>query len=173
MLTEVTTRTYAGADVLIVGWTGNSRGTATHSGIVPAEAPRAGGRGGVRLAAVAALAELDGAPERVVGIDEGQFFPDLAEACRRWAAGGKLVVVAALDADFLARPFAQVSLLVPQCDWIRKCRGVCMACQARRSLFSQRLGGGLELVEIGAADRYRAVCRECFEAKLKGPGAGD
>jgi len=35
----------------------------------------------------------------VVGIDEGQFFGDLAECCERWASMGKTVIVAALDAD--------------------------------------------------------------------------
>ena len=36
----------------------------------------------------------------VVGIDEGQFFPDLHEFCETAANAGKVVVVAALDGTF-------------------------------------------------------------------------
>ncbi|RLN97211.1 hypothetical protein BBJ28_00004587 [Nothophytophthora sp. Chile5] len=36
----------------------------------------------------------------VIGIDEGQFYPDLVEFCQDAANMGKVVVVAALDATF-------------------------------------------------------------------------
>ena len=36
----------------------------------------------------------------VIAVDEGQFFPDLPEFCEAALAGGKTVLVAALDGDF-------------------------------------------------------------------------
>lgn len=36
----------------------------------------------------------------VVGIDEGQFFPDLMPFCEAAANAGKIVIVAALDGTF-------------------------------------------------------------------------
>ncbi|CAM4553948.1 unnamed protein product [Lepidochelys kempii] len=36
----------------------------------------------------------------VIGIDEGQFFPDIVEFCEAMANAGKTVIVAALDGTF-------------------------------------------------------------------------
>ena len=36
----------------------------------------------------------------VIGIDEGQFFPDLVAWCEQMANSGKIVLVAALDGTF-------------------------------------------------------------------------
>ena len=44
----------------------------------------------------------------VVGIDEGQFFPDVAEFAEAAANAGKIVVVAALDGDFRRNPFGEI-----------------------------------------------------------------
>ena len=43
----------------------------------------------------AGLREFD-----VIGIDEGQFFPDLVPWCEQMANRGKIVLVAALDGTF-------------------------------------------------------------------------
>ena len=49
---------------------------------------------------------FDGAD--VVGIDEGQFFPDLVRFCDHAANLDKVVVVAMLDGTFERRPFGPV-----------------------------------------------------------------
>ena len=49
---------------------------------------------------------------QVVGIDEGQFYPDLIACCEKWANAGKRVIVAALDGTYAREPFAQVCDLV-------------------------------------------------------------
>jgi len=36
----------------------------------------------------------------VIGIDEGQFFPDIVQFCEEMASEGKTVIVAALDGTF-------------------------------------------------------------------------
>jgi thymidine kinase len=98
----------------------------------------------------------------VVGVDEGQFYPDLVEVCERRAGEGRRVDAAALDGDFARRPFGRVCELVPLCESVEKRRGVCMQCRRRDSAFSQRLGCSVALVEIGASESYRAVCRSCY-----------
>ena len=108
------------------------------------------------------LQHLDDRTE-VVGIDEGQFFPDLADQCEAWAASGKTVFVSALDGDFRRVMFDPVARLLPLADTVAKLRGVCMECRKARSLFSRRLeGGGTAQVLVGGSDAYHSVCRQCW-----------
>ena len=78
-----------------------------------------------------ALAEVDNVVHAydVIGIDEGQFFGDVAEFCEKWAALGKTVVVAALDADFRRRPFGDILALVPLAEAVDKLTAVCAHCR--------------------------------------------
>lgn len=48
---------------------------------------------------------------QVVGIDEGQFYPDLVEYCLKWRTQGKYVIVSALSGDYRRIPFEVVSRL--------------------------------------------------------------
>ena len=41
----------------------------------------------------------------VIGIDEGQFFPDLVEVCEELALMKKTVIISALNGDFRMEPF--------------------------------------------------------------------
>ena len=62
---------------------------------------------------------------RIVAIDEGQFFPDLLDFCDSVANTGKIVIVAALDTDYLRRPFGDIIQLVPRAELITKLSAVC------------------------------------------------
>ncbi len=73
----------------------------------------------------------------VIGIDEGQFYPDLVPCVNEWVDMGKIVVVAALDGDFRRDPIGDVLKLVPKavrtthtrcprCDNFDKCVFVCV-----------------------------------------------
>lgn len=57
----------------------------------------------------------------VVGIDEGQFFPDLIEFCELAASLNKIVIVAALDGTFQRAPFGQVCDLVAKSESVSTC----------------------------------------------------
>lgn len=48
----------------------------------------------------------------VIGIDEGQFFPDLIEFCEKMAQLGKEIHVAALDGTFERKPFPVIADLI-------------------------------------------------------------
>lgn len=102
--------------------------------------------------------------EPVVGVDEGQFFPDLIEQCELWAAQGRRVIFAALDASFAREPFGDVCVFLARCESVVKNHGTCMMCRGRDSAFTKRLGPSKELIEIGGRESYIAVCRPCYFA---------
>lgn len=99
-----------------------------------------------------------------IGIDEGQFFPDLSVFCEDMANRGKTVIVAALDGTFQRKPFEDVMQLVPLAEDVSKLSAVCMSCH-KDAAFSKRLGTEKEVQVIGGADKYIAVCRECYFLK--------
>ena len=64
----------------------------------------------------------------VIGIDEGQFFPDIVEFAESMADAGKTVVVAALDGTYQRKGFASILELVPLAEHVTKLTAVCMIC---------------------------------------------
>ncbi|KAF3844024.1 hypothetical protein F7725_016072 [Dissostichus mawsoni] len=103
----------------------------------------------------------------VIGIDEGQFFPDTVEFCEEMANLGKI-------------PFGNILNLIPLAESVVKLHAVCMQCY-KEAAYTKRIGaescvhhlyswwyinGGKQsynLVEvIGGTDKYQAVCRKCY-----------
>jgi len=103
----------------------------------------------------------------VVGVDEGQFFPDIVEFCEKLADGGTVVVVAALDGTYLRQGFGNILNLVPLAESVVKLTAVCMTCYADAS-FTKRKGCEKEVEVIGGADKYLAVCRSCYTSLSPG-----
>jgi thymidine kinase len=100
----------------------------------------------------------------VIGIDEGQFFEDLVEFCETCANSGKLVVVAALDCDFLRRPFGKVKDLISVCEHLVKKSAVCVQC-GDDAHFTARLDlSDMSVEKIGGEDEYTPMCRYCHVA---------
>lgn len=97
----------------------------------------------------------------VIGIDEGQFFPDCVPFAENQANAGKIVIVAALDGSFERQGFGNILELVPLAESVRKLNAVCMKCFEIAS-FTKRIGAEKELEVIGGADKYMAVCRRCY-----------
>lgn len=64
----------------------------------------------------------------VVGVDEGQFFPDLVAFTERAANAGKVVIVAALDGTYQRQPFGAVCDLMARCEHVVKLTAVCTTC---------------------------------------------
>jgi len=93
-----------------------------------------------------------------VGIDEGQFFEELLPVVERLANGGARVIVAGLDLNYRGEPFLDPELLSIAED-VEKLTAVCMTC-GRPASRTQRLSGGTDLIEVGAAESYEARCRE-------------
>jgi len=141
--------------VLIVKYAKDQRydesGIATHCGqVLPA----------VSANKLSELQEMAGEYD-VIGIDEGQFFPDIVSWCEEMANRGKIVLVAALDGTFQRLPFPEMLALVPLAEAVTKLQAVCMVC-FQEAAFSKRITEESGVEVIGGADKYMAVCRRCY-----------
>jgi thymidine kinase len=151
----------AGGGVLLKPWVDDRHGDpeiVSHSG---ARAPALVVAGSALIPAVAGGAAL-------IGVDEGQFFDEgLVEVASRLAAGGARVVVAALDRDFRAEPFAVSTGLIGGADRVDLLHAVCGRCGGRATL-TQRLVAGAPaplddpVVRVGGAELYVPRCERCW-----------
>lgn len=101
----------------------------------------------------------------VIGIDEGQFFPDTVTFAEEMANKGKIVIVAALDGTYQRKGFGDILQLVPLAESVIKLTAVCMLCFEEAS-YTKRIGKETELEVIGGTDKYMAVCRKCYETEV-------
>jgi len=100
---------------------------------------------------------------QVVAIDEVHFFgPAIVEVCETLADQGKRVIAAGLDQDYRGQAFEATSGLMGIAEFVTKQLAICMVCgnPANRS---QRLTQTKKRISVGAADKYEARCRRCFE----------
>lgn len=96
----------------------------------------------------------------VIGIDEGQFFPDIVEFAELAANSGKIVIVSSLGGTFHRGVFSKVLELIPKCEKIKKLAAICRICKQSAS-FTFRMAAKDDKCMIGGADKYMPVCREC------------
>jgi len=100
---------------------------------------------------------------QVVGIDEIHFFgPAIVEVCEELADRGIRVIAAGLDQDYRGEPFEATARLMAVAEFVTKNLAICMVCgnPANRS---QRLSHTRKRISVGAAEKYEARCRRCFE----------
>ena len=71
-------------------------------------------------------------------------------------------MVAGLDQDWRGNPFPPMDRLMAVSESVTKVLAICMVCgnPANRS---QRVVGGADLFEVGAAEAYEARCRRHFD----------
>ena len=99
----------------------------------------------------------------VVGIDESNFFgPGLVDVATLLADGGKQVIIAGLDTDYMGRPFSPMPELLSLAESITKTLAICMRC-GNPAKHTQRLVESSDLIVVGAGGMYEARCRRCFE----------
>ena len=98
----------------------------------------------------------------VIGIDEGQFFPDLVDICEQLALLKKTIIIAALNGDFRMEPFPVISKIISKADKIKLLKAYCFNCH-KDAKFSLRIVQSNETVLIGAGEAYKPVCRECHK----------
>jgi thymidine kinase len=104
-------------------------------------------------------------PERwkradVVGIDEGQFFPDLEATVRDWVdKHDKHVLVYGLKGSHTRRAFGEMHKLLANADKFEMLEAKCKCCGAPAP-HSVKLEGDQRVVEVvGGKEMYAAVCR--------------
>ena len=125
----------------------------------------------IRVVSVNNLSEVTIIDEDVIGIDEGQFFPDLTLLCEFWVKNKCRVIVAALDGDWKRNIFDQTANLIPLCNQVIKLQAKCMDCKINSApfswMFNQKDCEISDQKVIGGAERYCALCRDCYYKVLK------
>jgi len=116
---------------------------------------------------VLTMAEADALVSQydVVGVEEGQFFPDLVPYCSKWADGGKVVIVAGLDSTFQRKPFGSMLDLIPLAEEVTKLSSVCLKC-GREAAFTHRTTPETAVEVIGGSESYEPLCRSCFSMSV-------
>lgn len=129
----------------------------THGGLAAA------GSNTVRVVRASRLAGVSpGDDEETILVDEGQFFPDLAERCSEWAGLGHRVRVAALSSDFRREPFDNVARLAARAETVHMLHAACAYCRSEHAIFTVRVSDGRDRLHVGGSDDYRAACRDCY-----------
>ena len=109
---------------------------------------------------------------QVVAIDEVQFLESdpiaIATGCQTLADRGIRVIVAGLDQDFRARPFAIVAELMAVAEQVDKLFAICVKCgsyatRSQRLLDGQPAPHSAPVIVVGGLDLYEARCRVCYE----------
>lgn len=113
------------------------------------------------------------AGQRIIAIDEAQFFDEVETPIIAKLADRALVIVAGLDTDFRAEPFQLMASVLAMADSVTKLSAVCARCKTPGATFTQRLINNepapYESPRImpGDADLYEPRCRRCYEPPIK------
>lgn len=105
----------------------------------------------------------------VIGIDEAQFFQDLQTVVQWVEKNKKHVIVVGLDGDAKRQEFGNMHTLIPFADSVTKLHAMCHKCASQSgnlvpAHFTNKLAKKAtdSVVEVGAHDKYEALCRKCF-----------
>lgn len=100
--------------------------------------------------------------EKVVAIDEAQFFDDgLLAVVNELSKKGARVILAGLDMDYLGNPFGPMPQLMALAEYVTKVHAICVSC-GNLAQFSHRTVGEKGQVLVGAVEKYKPLCRSCY-----------
>lgn len=100
--------------------------------------------------------------ERVVAIDEAQFFDEnIVAVSNDLAKKGVRVILAGLDMDYLGNPFGPMPQLLSIAEYVTKVHAICVSC-GNLAQYSHRTAEEKEQVLVGAVEKYEPLCRSCF-----------
>jgi thymidine kinase len=103
--------------------------------------------------------------EQIVAIDEAQFFDQqIVAVCNELANKGARVIIAGLDMDYLGQPFGPIPQLMAIAEYVSKVHAVCVVC-GNLAHFSYRTVAQTEQVLVGAVEKYKPLCRSCYQQK--------
>jgi len=106
-------------------------------------------------------------PLDVVIIDEIHFFgKDIVKLCRWLADIGKLVITSGLDKNFKGEKFPTTDLIMKEADDISRFYAICKDCGAKAD-YSHKISGNPDIIDIGAEEKYKPLCKNCFEKNFK------
>ena len=113
-------------------------------------------------------------PSTVVLVDEAQFCDDLFGGVQDMLKTGCDVIVCGLDLSYLGKPFEapltnvlQLMELAP--EKVVRCKAFCALCNSEHAIYTGKMTHSLSgsptdpvVADIGAEEKYRALCRECW-----------
>lgn len=100
--------------------------------------------------------------EMVVAVDEAQFFDaNIVSAVSQLAKKGVRVIIAGLDMDYQGMPFGPMPHLLAIAEYVTKVHAICVDC-GNLAQFSHRTATEKEQVLVGAIEKYKPLCRTCF-----------
>lgn len=145
----------AGKKVILLRPTIDTRETITHDELKST--------GKIPQIAISNLKDFDSNDYDYIGIDEGQFFLNLAENVNNWATNGKHIIVAGLDATSELIPFEEIIQLIPFCEEVIKLNAVCTKCGSDFGAFTKFIGQQKkDKILVGGKGLYEARCRKCW-----------
>ncbi len=98
-----------------------------------------------------------------IGIDEGQFFNNLAKNIVSWAEKDRHIIVAGLDATSELAPFEEIIQLIPYAEEVTKLNAVCTKCGSDYGAFTKFIGSEKkDKILVGGKGLYEARCRKCW-----------
>lgn len=109
---------------------------------------------------------------KYVGIEEASLFLDdntLLDTVNSLRNQGYHVIITGLDVTAEGVPFGQMPLVAAIADEAVKLHTKCAKCDGKSSI-SYRKGGKSTTVEIGGADKYLPLCRNCWYSALEKEG---
>ena len=99
--------------------------------------------------------------EKVIIINEGQFFPDLEIFVKTMLSRKKHIYVCGLDGDYQMKKFGKILDIIPLCNEVEKLSAICAMCKnGTKAYFTLRLSNEKDQKVIGA-ENYKPVCRNC------------
>ncbi len=103
--------------------------------------------------------------EKIIAIDEAQFFDAaIVKVCNHLANQGVRVIVAGLDMDYQGNAFGPMPNLMAAAEYVTKVHAICVSC-GNLAHYSQRTVQQTEQVLVGAIEKYRPLCRTCYQQK--------
>jgi thymidine kinase len=100
--------------------------------------------------------------ERIVAIDEAQFFDDgIIDVANHLAAKGVRVILAGLDMDYQGIPFGPMPRILCIAEYVTKVHAICVSC-GNLAQFSHRMASETQQVLVGATESYKPLCRACY-----------
>ena len=104
--------------------------------------------------------------EKNVGLDEGQFYPDLKDGVVAWLKEGRNVFVAALNSDYKRVMFPTLVSVFPYFKKVRLHTAICMFCHKEEAQYSkcivpEKMKGVKEY--IGGIESYKSCCDSCWD----------
>jgi thymidine kinase len=108
---------------------------------------------------------LQESPAEVVAIDEAFMIKDISDVAINLYKSGVSVLISSLDLSSKAKPFKEVSKILPWATSVVKCPSVCSKC-GRDAFFTLRKFNDDRELLIGGSEMYEPRCFKHYKKQL-------